>query len=103
MAVDKDLVRHVADLAKLALSDEEVAQFVPELQAILAYVARVSAIEVDEAPEDALLPPVGIDALRADEVGTTLPLHDLMRQAPDSDGAFFVVPKFLAEGEGDAS
>ena len=102
--VDAALVRHVASLAKLELTDEEVARMVPQLDAILGHVDQLRAIELDaEHTADAghIDNAVALDDLRRDEPFTTsdetreLARQMLMRQAPASDGAFFVVPKVL--------
>jgi aspartyl-tRNA(Asn)/glutamyl-tRNA(Gln) amidotransferase subunit C len=93
--VTESLVRHVARLARIALTDEEVAATVPQLARILAYVEQVGAVAVDETAETEEAVP--LDALRDDEPGPTLTRREVAGNAPAHDGAFLVVPRFLEE------
>ena len=95
MQVDEELVRHVAHLARLELTDAEVAAMAPQLGRILQHVEQVQALAVDEQADPATCDIQALDALRDDTPGETLDLHAVMRQAPATDGAFFVVPKVL--------
>ena len=90
--VDEDLVRYVAQLARLDLTDDEVASMATQLASILHYVEQVQSIAVDETADPATCAPITLDDLRRDEPQATLDVHDIMRGAPASDGAFFVVP-----------
>ncbi|MGE0190739.1 MAG: aspartyl/glutamyl-tRNA amidotransferase subunit C [Planctomycetota bacterium] len=102
MDVDERLVRHVAGLARLDLTDAEVARLVPQMASILAYVERVAALPgAEEAAPSADLEAQAIDleALRPDDPEPPLDLLALIRQAPAGDGAFYVVPRFLGEDE----
>jgi aspartyl-tRNA(Asn)/glutamyl-tRNA(Gln) amidotransferase subunit C len=96
MKVTEDLVRQVAALARLELTDDEVAEAVPKLQRIFEHVEQVQ--QVDVAGEDAATQdPVPIDRLRPDEPAPPLPRDQVLRNAPRQDGTFFVVPKFLED------
>lgn len=92
MDVDEDLVRHVARLARLELTDDEVSAMAPQLNGILHYVEQVQRIDVDDHADPATCAPVTLRDLRADEPQETLDVHDVLRQAPATDGSFFVVP-----------
>ncbi len=96
MDVTPELVRQVALLARLDLSDEEVERMGPQLTKILAHVERLPAVDLaghDPATQAA----VGLDRLRPDEPGPVLPRHEVLRNAPKHDGSFFVVPRILDE------
>ncbi len=104
MHVDDRLVRHIASLARIALSDDEVRHLVPQMAAILDYVERVSTLPGARAgradPEGSDLGgAIDLADLRDDVPGPTLDLPRLLRQAPAGDGSFFVVPRFLADGD----
>ncbi len=102
MDIDETLVRHVAKLARLELTDTEVADIAPQLQRIFAHVDQVQGLDVGDA-DPATQAPIGTDDLRADEAGELLDRADVMRNAPQHDGAFLVVPRFFddaEEGEG---
>lgn len=92
MDVTADLVRHVAHLARLDLSDAEVEAMVPKLAAILEHVAAVQTIDSGDA-DPATQAAIAFDALRADEAGPTLERAAITKNAPDHDGAFLVVPR----------
>ena len=97
MDIDEALVRHVALLARLELTDDEVHEITPQMRGILAYVEQVQQIEVgDEEP--ATQAPIELEALRDDEPGTTLDPDVVMRGAPAHDGTYFVVPRVFEEG-----
>lgn len=92
MDVTADLVRHVAHLARLDLSEAEVDAMVPQLAAILEHVAAVQEIDCGDA-DPATQAAIAFDALRADEAGATLDRAAITKNAPDHDGAFLVVPR----------
>ncbi len=95
--VTEDLVRHVARLARLDLTEEEVSATVPQLARILAHVEAVSAVDVtgvDPAGAD----PIPAAALREDAARPGLDRKKALGNAPATDQVFFLVPKVL---EGD--
>jgi aspartyl-tRNA(Asn)/glutamyl-tRNA(Gln) amidotransferase subunit C len=94
MDVTEDLVRQVADLARLALTDDEVRRMVPQLARILGHVERLPVVDL-AGHDPATQPPVPIERLRSDEPEPPLPRHEALRNAPRHDGSFFVVPKVL--------
>ncbi|MDA1194088.1 MAG: Asp-tRNA(Asn)/Glu-tRNA(Gln) amidotransferase subunit GatC [Planctomycetota bacterium] len=94
MDIDETLVRHVARLARLELTDGEVADMVPQLSRIFAHVDQVQDLDVGDA-DPATQAPVGLETLRGDEPGPVLGLRDVLSNAPDHDGAFLVVPRFF--------
>jgi aspartyl-tRNA(Asn)/glutamyl-tRNA(Gln) amidotransferase subunit C len=94
--VTEELVRQVALLARLDLTDEEVSHMVPQLARILAHVEGLPAVG-SAAHDPATQPPVAFEALRDDEPGPALPRHRVLQNAPKHDGSFFVVPRILEE------
>ena len=92
MDVTQDLVRHVAHLARLELTQEEVEELQPQLAAILRHVAGVQKIDCAGA-DPATQAPIPFGDLRADEPGATLPRRAITRNAPAHDGSFLVVPR----------
>ena len=92
--IDENMVRHVATLARLKLSDAEVARFVDELSAILGYIDQLNEVDTsDVAPTFHALPVVNV--LREDELGESLPVAAALANAPDRWGDFFRVPRVL--------
>ena len=91
MAISRDEVLHVAQLARLALTDEEVERLGGQLNAILAAVAKVSELELgDLEPTSHPLDLVNVWA--DDEPRPCLPVEEALANAPDRDGALFRVP-----------
>jgi aspartyl-tRNA(Asn)/glutamyl-tRNA(Gln) amidotransferase subunit C len=95
MPVDIDIAR-VAKLARLALSDEELAAYGDQLQHILEHAERVQALPTEDVePTSHPLPMV--NGFRQDEVGECLEPSSFLREAPDSQDGQFRVPRILGE------
>jgi aspartyl-tRNA(Asn)/glutamyl-tRNA(Gln) amidotransferase subunit C len=91
MAIDRAEVLHVARLARLALSEEEVAPMARELSAVLDHVARIKALDLDGVPPSTHVVEVS-GALRPDEPVPCLPREVALAQAPAVSGDGFLVP-----------
>ncbi len=96
MDVTEDLVRHVAHLARLELTDEEVKEMQPQLAAILKHVEQVQEIDCGDA-DPSTQAAIAFESLRADETGPTLDRRSITQNAPEHDGSFLVVPRVLDE------
>lgn len=96
MALSPDEVRHVAMLARLAVTDDEVEALAPELNAILGYAEQVG--EVAAADVEPTVHPYPLEnVLRADEPGQVLDRDELLAGAPEVEDDRFVVPRIVAE------
>jgi aspartyl-tRNA(Asn)/glutamyl-tRNA(Gln) amidotransferase subunit C len=91
MAISPDEVRHVARLARLQLTDEELARFGEQLSAILDAVGKVSELDLSDVPPTAH-PLDLVNVWAEDEPRPSLPVEDALANAPDRDGTFFRVP-----------
>jgi aspartyl-tRNA(Asn)/glutamyl-tRNA(Gln) amidotransferase subunit C len=89
--IDREEVLHVARLARLALSDEEVERFRGQLSAILEAVGKVSELDLEGVPPTAH-PLDLVNVLAADEPSQSLAREEALANAPDSEGGFFGVP-----------
>jgi aspartyl-tRNA(Asn)/glutamyl-tRNA(Gln) amidotransferase subunit C len=88
--IDREQVLHVARLARLELSDEEIERMAGELSGILEHVDRISALDLDGVEPTSHVVPLE-NVLRADEPEPSLPRDRSLEQAPDPvDGAFRV-------------
>ncbi|MDJ0522596.1 MAG: Asp-tRNA(Asn)/Glu-tRNA(Gln) amidotransferase subunit GatC [Planctomycetota bacterium] len=96
MEIDEGLVRKIAELARLELTEEEVHEIAPQLRRIFEHVDRIQQLEVGDA-DPATQDPIDLDALRADDAGETLDPDSVLRNAPAHDDGFFVVPRFFDE------
>ena len=89
--IDETTVRHVAHLARLALTDDEVERLGGQLNDILAAVAKVSELELgDVEPTSHPLDLVNVWA--DDEPRPSLPVDEALANAPEREGNFFRVP-----------
>jgi aspartyl-tRNA(Asn)/glutamyl-tRNA(Gln) amidotransferase subunit C len=91
MAISADEVLHVARLARLELSDDEVAKFQEQLSDILEAVSKVSELDLTDVPPTAH--PLEIANAWADDVARPcLPLDEVFANAPDRDEDYFRTP-----------
>jgi aspartyl-tRNA(Asn)/glutamyl-tRNA(Gln) amidotransferase subunit C len=88
-------VREIAHLARLRLSEDEIARMAGELDRILQYIEEVKA--VDTAHIEPMTHAVPFDCpQRPDEVRPSLPADEALRNAPRRQGSFFEVPRIVA-------
>jgi aspartyl-tRNA(Asn)/glutamyl-tRNA(Gln) amidotransferase subunit C len=94
MSVDTQQVRHIARLARLAMSEEEIAALVPELNNILGWVEQLGEVNTDGVEPLATV----IDQklrLRDDAVTEGDCREAVLANAPDAQHGFFAVPKVI--------
>ena len=89
--IDREQVLHVARLARLELSDDEVARMTGELSAILDHIEKISALDLDGVPPTSHVVDVP-NALRPDEPRPCLPREVALANAPAVDEDGFSVP-----------
>jgi aspartyl-tRNA(Asn)/glutamyl-tRNA(Gln) amidotransferase subunit C len=107
MKVSEQDVLYTADLANLELSEAERARMVRDLNSILDYIDRLNQLDTrDVEPMAQISDRYGVDqaktgsarfayAMRPDEARPSLPHEEAVRNAPESDGTFFKVPKVI--------
>ena len=94
MSVDAATVRHIAKLARIAVSDVEVEALAPELNNILGWVEQLQAVDVAGVePMTAVIP--NTLRLREDEVTDGGIRDDVLANAPAAEHGFFAVPKVI--------
>jgi aspartyl-tRNA(Asn)/glutamyl-tRNA(Gln) amidotransferase subunit C len=91
MAITRDEVLHVARLARLELTDDEVDRFTEQLSAILEAVAKVSELDLSDV-EPTAHPLDLVNVWAEDEPLPSLPVDEALANAPDRHGGFFKVP-----------
>lgn len=97
--IDEAQVRHVAKLARLDLTGDEVATFSAQLSAILDYIQKLNELDTAGVEPLAHCLPVS-NVFREDEVKTSLKPEAALANAPDRDEQFFKVPKILDDTSG---
>jgi aspartyl-tRNA(Asn)/glutamyl-tRNA(Gln) amidotransferase subunit C len=95
--LDRDQVLHVARLARLELSDDEVERMASELSKVLDHIEKISELELDGVPPTSHVVDV-VNAFRADEPKPCLPVELVLAQAPDPVDGGFGVPSPGASG-----
>ena len=94
MSVDEAKVRHIAKLARLAVSDDEVRALAPELSNILGWVEQLGEVNVEGvAPMTAVIP--NKLRLREDIVTEGNRRDAVLANAPVAEHGFFAVPKVI--------
>jgi len=89
--IDRAQVLHVARLARLRLSEEEIERMTGELSSILGHIETISSVNLDGVQPTSHV--VGLEnVLRADEPRPSLARDLVLEQAPDTDGQGFRVP-----------
>jgi aspartyl-tRNA(Asn)/glutamyl-tRNA(Gln) amidotransferase subunit C len=97
MALTEKEVRYVAELAHLKLSDDEVEQFMPQLDSILGYMAKLNELDLQGAEPLAQVlaeAPAGF-ALRPDLVRPAFTPQVALANAPDPGPGLFKVPRVI--------
>ncbi|MES0361021.1 MAG: Asp-tRNA(Asn)/Glu-tRNA(Gln) amidotransferase subunit GatC [Anaerolineales bacterium] len=89
-----DEVEHIAELARLRLSEDEKARYREQLSEILDYAARLQAVDTSGiSPTSSVLPARSV--LRKDEPRPGLSLEEVLRNAPETEKGQFRVPPIL--------
>ena len=94
MSVDAETVRRIAHLARIKVPDAEVAHLQSELNAILAFVEQLSEVDIDGVEPMTSVTPMEMKK-RQDIVNDGEIADDIVRNAPATEGHFFLVPKVV--------
>jgi aspartyl-tRNA(Asn)/glutamyl-tRNA(Gln) amidotransferase subunit C len=89
-------VAHVARLARLELSDEEIERYTAQLAAFLDHAADVAALDTAGVPPTAHPLPLR-NVLRPDHLGPSLEREEVLAMAPETEDGRFKVPRILGE------
>jgi aspartyl-tRNA(Asn)/glutamyl-tRNA(Gln) amidotransferase subunit C len=92
----RDAVEHVAKLARLALTDDEIDELTPQLAGILEHAASIAALDTSDVPPTAHPLPL-VNVMRADEVRPSLDRAEVLAAAPATEDGRFLVPRILGE------
>ncbi|OGO58879.1 MAG: asparaginyl/glutamyl-tRNA amidotransferase subunit C [Chloroflexi bacterium RBG_16_72_14] len=97
-ALSRADVEHVAYLARLGLTGEELARLEGQLNHILDQYAKLAELDTDAIPPTAQT--IELENILREDVATpSLPAEAALANAPERDGDFFVVPAILGGGE----
>jgi aspartyl-tRNA(Asn)/glutamyl-tRNA(Gln) amidotransferase subunit C len=94
MPVSTEQVRHIAKLARIAMSDAEIERLAPELNNILGWVEQLG--EVNTEGVEPLTAVIDLKLRLRDDVVTEGNIRDeILANAPDAQHGFFAVPKVI--------
>lgn len=94
MALDRSDVKSIADLARLAISDENIDKYSTELSSILDLVEQMNAVDTDGV-QPLAHPTDAVQRLRADVVTESNNREKYMANAPAQEEGLFLVPKVV--------
>lgn len=94
MSLSREEVEHIAVLARLNLSEEELARYRQQLSSILEHFAKLQTLDTEDVPGLSSVLAESL-TLRRDRAGQSLPTQELLSNAPDSDKDQFRVPPVL--------
>jgi len=94
MKISREQVLHVATLARLSFTDEEVDRFTAQLSSVLEYVDKLSELDLDGVEPMAHVHAT-LTTMRDDTSRTSLPREELLANAPETEGGCFRVPQVI--------
>ena len=94
--ISREEVQHVARLARLHLSDDEVERMRQQLDAILAYIDKLRELDVEGVDPTAHAVPL-VNVMRDDALVPPLSQEAALANAPDRAGEFFRVPRIIED------
>ena len=97
-SISRAEVAHLARLARLAVTDDELVLFASQLDTIVGAVARVGEVAADDIPPTSHVMPL-TNVLRPDVVRPSLPQADVLSGAPSAEDGRFRVPRILDDAE----
>ena len=95
MKISQDEVRHVANLARLALEDEALEDMAAQIGTILEYMETLNRVDTADVKPTAHAVSAPITPVREDVTGDHLPRDQALANAPEADGESFVVPRVI--------
>ncbi|WP_457572048.1 Asp-tRNA(Asn)/Glu-tRNA(Gln) amidotransferase subunit GatC [Desulfovulcanus sp.] len=94
MSISKENVAKIATLSRLSLEENELDQFTDQLSSILKYMQKLNELETTDV--EPLYSPVDqTTVLREDVVEKKFKREELLANAPEDDGQYFIVPRII--------
>lgn len=96
MPLSREEVMHVALLARLELSEEEIERYTWELNRVLEHIEKLKELDIEGVEPTSHAVPLS-NVFRPDEPGEPLPIEEVLMNAPDSVDGYFRVPRVFEE------
>ncbi len=94
MDITKKNVEHVAELARLEITEQEKVIFTEQLSNILGYVEMLNELDTGEVSPTSHVVPL-TNVFREDQVGEVLEKGEALKNAPEKEGGYFKVPRII--------
>ena len=94
--IDPELVKHVAYLVRLGITDEEAQAFSQQFTAIIDYFQRLNEVDTSQTTPATQLT-ANRSVMRADEARPSMDREDFLKNVPHHEGGFVKVPTVLGE------
>lgn len=94
MKITKEQVEHVANLARLNLTDVEKEQMTHDMEAIIAFADQINALDIKDVEPTAHIIPIN-NVFREDDVRASMNREELLQNAPKQEDGCFSVPKIV--------
>jgi aspartyl-tRNA(Asn)/glutamyl-tRNA(Gln) amidotransferase subunit C len=94
--VDEKLVKEIASLARLDLTNEETEMFISQFKDILDYVSILNEVDTETVPP-AYLSATNQSVIREDEIEESVPTQEFLSNAPQSKDDYVVIPRVHTE------
>jgi len=94
--IDTDMVKHVANLVRLGISDEEAEKFSPQFTSIIEYFNMLNEVNTENIPPASDITN-NTNVLREDVAKTSMSREEFLNNAPQSERGYVKVPTVLGE------
>ncbi|RKD28998.1 Asp-tRNA(Asn)/Glu-tRNA(Gln) amidotransferase subunit GatC [Thermohalobacter berrensis] len=94
MDISKEDVKHVAKLARLEFSQEEIEDFTQKFASVIEYVEKLKEVDVEGIEPTYHVHPIK-NVMREDKVGKSMDRDKVLSNAPDKETGFFKIPNVL--------
>ena len=94
MSIDKDTVKHISKLARISLDDEKIDTLSKDLSSIIKFIEKLNELKTDETKPLTSIINSSLK-LRKDEIKDGKIRDQILKNSPEKNDEFFVVPKVI--------
>lgn len=94
MKISREQVEHVANLARLNLTEEEKEQMIADMGVIIEFADKINSVNIDDADPTAHVLPIN-NVFREDIVNPSFSRDELLSNAPNKENGCYSVPKIV--------
>lgn len=95
MKIDKEIVKRVALLSRLSLTEDEISEYGSQLGAVLEYISKLNEIDTRDVPPTSHTLSTLKNVYRKDILKPSLKTEEALKNAPEASGDFFRVPQII--------